>query len=440
SSNTLTEHLQEGYIGFTHFKPVDLGPSYNTVVSNGQTIATLNFQPASDAARSQTAQLSFVNTTGMTSQVGFFEGLSSTSSTAYTLNLDAPHTVPALNPSGTTHTVTVNGGHGSGTYAVGDSVAIEAGRPSEGQQFSGWTGTDSLTFDRTASSTTFIMPDYDVTVTATYAPTPTTDPGTVALAMSGAAWQGDIYSVNITASGGAGDSFPLCGAEIWVHFDPNVLTFASAQLRNKIAPIEVEDPEDPLGDPMSVSISSNTLTSRVSEGYFGFVYFMPPDLTQSYNFPVNNGQTIATLNFRPARDAAQSQASEISFVNAAGMTSQIGFFESTTSTSSTAYTLNPGAAHTVPAFSPSPDVCEIIFAARDWEGNLSVTLTNPISATLAVSYFDARGKFMSAALQPVAGGAGTASVDIPAGAATASVMLFDTGCRPLCAPFEGPIG
>ncbi|MBQ7681818.1 MAG: hypothetical protein IJT31_06380, partial [Oscillibacter sp.] len=84
----------------------------------------------------------------------------------------------------------------------------------------------------------------------------------------------------------------------------------------------------------------------------------------------------------------------------------------------------------------SLDVCEIVSAARDRDGKLSVTLTNPNSVTLAVSYFDAREKFVSAALQDVAADAGAVSVDIPAGAASARVALFDTDCRPLCTAFE----
>ncbi|MBR4212184.1 MAG: hypothetical protein IKR84_07350, partial [Oscillibacter sp.] len=88
----------------------------------------------------------------------------------------------------------------------------------------------------------------------------------------------------------------------------------------------------------------------------------------------------------------------------------------------------------------SLDACEIVSAARGRDGKLSVTLTNPNSAVLAVSYFDADGKFMSAALQGVAADAGTVSADIPSGAATASVMLFDTDCRPLCAAFEASLG
>ncbi|MBR4212183.1 MAG: hypothetical protein IKR84_07345, partial [Oscillibacter sp.] len=53
---------------------------------------------------------------------------------------------------------------------------------------------------------------------------------------------GDYYSVNIIASSDTEDSFPLCATQVYVQFDPNVLTFVSAQLRNKIAAFEVPDP------------------------------------------------------------------------------------------------------------------------------------------------------------------------------------------------------
>lgn len=61
----------------------------------------------------------------------------------------------------------------------------------------------------------------------------------------------------------------------------------------------------------------------------------------------------------------------------------------------------------------------------------SVTLTNPAPVTLAVSYFDASGKFMSASTQSVPANAG--SVPVAFGSASkAYVMLFDDAFRPLC--------
>ncbi|MBR4212260.1 MAG: hypothetical protein IKR84_07740, partial [Oscillibacter sp.] len=68
-------------------------------------------------------------------------------------------------------------------------------------------------------------------------------------------------------------------------------------------------------------------------------------------------------------------------------------------------------------------------AVRD--GNaLRVTVANPDRQTVAVSYFDEAGKFLSADLRPAA-----ASLTFPLAAAhTARVVLLDDACRPLCAP------
>ncbi|MBQ9492129.1 MAG: DUF285 domain-containing protein [Oscillibacter sp.] len=69
-----------------------------------------------------------------------------------------------------------------------------------------------------------------------------------------------------------------------------------------------------------------------------------------------------------------------------------------------------------------------------------VTVSNPEAVTLAVSYFDADGKFLSAFTQNVPANAGTVSHSAPAGTRTARVMLFDAACRPLCAPYPVSIG
>lgn len=82
----------------------------------------------------------------------------------------------------TMHRVTVVGGSGSGTYAVGATVVISANDPAAGMKFTGWT-TDSsgVTLNQmTAASTMFDMPDNDVLVVANYeggtAATPITAP------------------------------------------------------------------------------------------------------------------------------------------------------------------------------------------------------------------------------------------------------------------------
>ncbi len=69
------------------------------------------------------------------------------------------------------YTVTVHNGSGSRDYAEGESVTITADEPAYDKLFKEWTGTEGLTFtsgSASASTATFIMPDHDVTVTATY--------------------------------------------------------------------------------------------------------------------------------------------------------------------------------------------------------------------------------------------------------------------------------
>lgn len=72
---------------------------------------------------------------------------------------------------GTTFTVTVKNGAGSGTYHYGDTVAIGAFAPADNNQiFSTWTtATEGVGFaSATSATTSFIMPKKDVTVEATY--------------------------------------------------------------------------------------------------------------------------------------------------------------------------------------------------------------------------------------------------------------------------------
>ena len=70
-----------------------------------------------------------------------------------------------------TNYLTVNNGTGSGSYKIGESVTITANAPPEGRVFRKWTGTDGLTFtegDASTATATFLMPNYDLTVTAVF--------------------------------------------------------------------------------------------------------------------------------------------------------------------------------------------------------------------------------------------------------------------------------
>lgn len=69
------------------------------------------------------------------------------------------------------HTVTVNNGTGSGSYAEGANVTITANAPESGKEFKEWTGADGLTFrsgNATSPTATFTMPGKNVEVMALY--------------------------------------------------------------------------------------------------------------------------------------------------------------------------------------------------------------------------------------------------------------------------------
>ena len=76
---------------------------------------------------------------------------------------------------GTGYTLTVNNGTGSGEFAVGATITITADAAPSGKVFDKWTTGDGVDFaDATASTTTFVMPAKNVTVTATYKDAPVT--------------------------------------------------------------------------------------------------------------------------------------------------------------------------------------------------------------------------------------------------------------------------
>lgn len=70
------------------------------------------------------------------------------------------------------HTLTVVGGTGGGTYAVGDKVSLKADPAGEGHVFAGWQVTSGEVSLKNASSqkASLTMPDEDIEVTAKYTP------------------------------------------------------------------------------------------------------------------------------------------------------------------------------------------------------------------------------------------------------------------------------
>ena len=90
-----------------------------------------------------------------------------------TINIGAVTAAPE-----TTYALTVTNGTdntGGSPYAAGTEVSITANDPASGKQFKEWTTSNGGTFaSATSASTTFTMPDKDVTVTATYKDAPVT--------------------------------------------------------------------------------------------------------------------------------------------------------------------------------------------------------------------------------------------------------------------------
>jgi photosystem II stability/assembly factor-like uncharacterized protein len=62
----------------------------------------------------------------------------------------------------------VNKGSGSGEYVSGETVTITADPPEKGDEFKEWIDNSGILEDKTSETTTLIMPDKDVSFTATY--------------------------------------------------------------------------------------------------------------------------------------------------------------------------------------------------------------------------------------------------------------------------------
>jgi len=98
-------------------------------------------------------------------------------------------------------TLIVNNGSGSGEYAAGAEVDIQANAPAQGKTFDQWTGDVSHLADASSASTTVTMPAANVSVTATYKDVPV-DTFTLTVtngAGSGAYQQGRVVSIAANA-------------------------------------------------------------------------------------------------------------------------------------------------------------------------------------------------------------------------------------------------
>ena len=73
-----------------------------------------------------------------------------------------------VTPVETTYQATVENGSGSGEYEAGTEVTITADEAPEGKVFEKWLSNDVTIADAESETTTFVMPEKDITVTATY--------------------------------------------------------------------------------------------------------------------------------------------------------------------------------------------------------------------------------------------------------------------------------
>ncbi len=122
---------------------------------------------------------------------------------------------------------TVNNGDGTGSYAVGASVAIKAKAPASGKRFKEWKGVDDLTFtvgNKKTSEATFTMPAQAVTVEATYEDIPT-------VSVPKFSPKGGTYTSaqNITISS------ETSGADIYYTLDGSTPTASSAKYSEPVS-------------------------------------------------------------------------------------------------------------------------------------------------------------------------------------------------------------
>ncbi|SLM28453.1 exported hypothetical protein [Desulfamplus magnetovallimortis] len=98
-------------------------------------------------------------------------------------------------------TLTVTDGTGSGEYEAGDVVSISANPAPEGMMFDGWTGQTGNIANAELASTTLTMPDFDVSIAASYKVIP-------------------VEKYPLSVHGGTGDGEYKAGRVISIAADP----------------------------------------------------------------------------------------------------------------------------------------------------------------------------------------------------------------------------
>lgn len=181
AENNLKAPEPKTHDGFTFLTWSD-NWTVNTVIDNNMPIIALYSENGSTTPTpGGTPGTNPGTSTGTTTNTSNKSTSSSTSSTSTSSSsTSSTSTTSGSSSEKAFYTVTVENGHGSGSYAAGSTVIIAANTPAAGMQFSKWTtesnGVNLASVSMTA--TTFTMPENNVTVTANYvtAGTPTATP------------------------------------------------------------------------------------------------------------------------------------------------------------------------------------------------------------------------------------------------------------------------
>lgn len=174
-----TQYVEPGQAAIAPQAPVHTGytflkwssEEYTNVQKNLTIMAMYSGGSATTSGGSTTTSGGTTTTSGSTTSTSSSSSNTSTSSSSSNTSSSSNSSNTSGSGSTTgTYAVTVVNGSGSGSYAVGSTVTITANTPAEGMVFQKWTTeSNGVTLASVSlSTTTFVMPANNVTVTANY--------------------------------------------------------------------------------------------------------------------------------------------------------------------------------------------------------------------------------------------------------------------------------
>lgn len=206
--------------------------TYQRAASTSQSAPTAgNYVEFDNLSGSATQVLTFTNTSQLVGLSGF-----------QVVDAGAAAAVP-------TATLTVNGGTGSGTYAVGSNVTVTANTPASGYQFAAWSGATSILASASSATTVATVPAGGASITATDSVIP---PTSTAPAASGA-----TVSVQFVGGGAA----PLRGNGY--NYTAGSGAFATTNWNSVLATGNTTSPQ-------STTVSSGLVDSTGAASSIGF--------------------------------------------------------------------------------------------------------------------------------------------------------------------------